>query len=496
MHTRFWRQAVLLAFTATILPLGVASARMEQTPIAVRVERVLNGLRPRMEVVGAPVRWSLQERMAEYKVPAVSISIVDGGRVVWARGFGVKEAGGTDPVSAATLFQAGSNSKAVAVSALLRLAQQGTVSLDTDVNRYLTSWKLPENDFTKQEPVTLRRLATHTGGTTVSGFPGYKVGAPRPTVPELLDGKAPSNTTPVRVDTVPGKSFRYSGGGTTIMQQLLVDVTGTSFPKLLQEQVFDPLGMTRSTFEQPLSAAHAADAARGHEKAVVVPGGWHVYPELAAAGLWTTPTDVATWMIAMGDAITGRATNFLAEKTASQIVGSAVPGRSPAERIGLGLFLSGSGNSFNITHGGQNEGFVSQFKLFTNTGQGAVIMVNVGEGGVRLMREIELAIAEEFGWPEGGTIKITKVEVDPAALKQLAGTYVLYNLAGRHFPKVIAEGSRLFYEFGAGRSELYPQSPTTFIGEDGTRFSFARDANGRDVLIIGTGAGAIAAVKQ
>ena len=503
MSPRFGIRLVLIIAT---LALAATTARTEQAPIGVRpqaaadvasrVARVVNGLRPRVEVVGSPTRWSLAERMAEYKAPAVSIAIVEGGGVVWAQGFGTTEAGGTIPVTATTMFQAGSNSKAITVSAMLRLVQAGTLSLDANVNQYLTSWKLPENEFTAQAPVTLRNLATHTAGTTVSGFPGYKVGEPRPTVPELLDGKAPANTAAVRVDTVPGKSFRYSGGGTTIMQQLLVDATRTPFPSLLKAQVFDPLGMTRSTFEQPLPAAIATDAARAHVKAIVVPGGWHVYPEMAAAGLWTTPTDLATWMIAMGDAIAGRSTGFLAEKTATQVTGSAVPGRSPAERIGLGLFLTGTGDSFNITHGGETEGFVSQFKLFPTTGKGAVIMVNIGEAGVRLMREIELAIAEEFAWPEGGTVKITTVPVDPDAIKRLAGTYVLYNFAGRHFPKVVVEGSRLFYEFGSARNELHAQSPTTFIGADGTRFSFARDANGRDILIIGTGASAIAALKQ
>jgi len=510
MNTRMTqRLATHLAALITVLAIGATSARTEQAPgsarpqadadVSSRVARVVNGLRPRIEVTGAPVRWSLAARMAEYRAPAVSIAIVDDGRIVWAQGFGVQEVGGPSAVTASTLFQAGSNSKAVTASAMLRLVQTGTLSLDANVNQYLTSWTLPENAFTAQAPVTLRRLATHTAGTTVSGFPGYAVGAPRPTVPELLDGKAPANTAAVRVDTVPGTAFRYSGGGATIIQQLLADATRLSFASVVKAQVFDPLGMTHSTFEQPLSTVRAADAARAHlnaEKSVVVPGGWHVYPELAAAGLWTTPTDLATWMIAMGDAIAGRSTSFLGQATASQVIGSAVPGRTPAERVGLGLFLTGSGDSFNITHGGQTEGFVSQFKLFPHIGKGAVIMVNIGESGVRLMREIELAIAEEFAWPEGGTVKITTVPVDPDALARLAGTYVLYNLAGRHFPKVVADGARLFYEFGAGRNELYAQSPTTFIGADGTRFSFARDANGRDVLIIGTGAGAIAALKQ
>ena len=201
MPPRFGTRLVLII---TTLALGAPSARTQQAPsgvrpqavadIASRVARVVSGLRPRVEVVGAPMRWSLADRMAEYQAPAVSIAIVEGGRVVWAQGFGVTEAGGTSPVTATTMFQAGSNSKAVTVSAMLRLAQAGTVSLDANVNQYLTSWKLPENEFTAQAPVTLRNLATHTAGTTVSGFPGYKVGERRPTVLELLDGKAPANT--------------------------------------------------------------------------------------------------------------------------------------------------------------------------------------------------------------------------------------------------------------------------------------------------------------
>jgi CubicO group peptidase (beta-lactamase class C family) len=484
---------------------GVASARAGQTPgavqpqpagdTAVRVERVLKGLRPRIEVEGAPVRWTLAERMAVYKVPAVSIAIIDGGRVVWAQGFGVTEVGGRDPVTGTTLFQAGSISKPIAVSAMLRLVDRGTLSLDANVNRYLTSWKLPENELTSQEPVTLRRLATHTAGTTVSGFPGYAVGAPRPTVPELLDGKAPANTAPVRVDTLPGQAFRYSGGGITIMQQVLIDVSGMPFPALLQQQVLGPIGMVHSSFEQPLSAARAADAARGHEKGVVVPGGWHVYPELAAAGLWTTPTDVAAWTVAMADALAGRSTAFLSRPTAAQVVASTVPGRTAQERVGPGLFFNGRGDSLSFGHGGQDEGFVSDLKMYLEIGKGAVIMVNSG-AGVGLIREIELAIEAEFGWPETGTTRITTVAVDPLVLERLTGTYVLYNLAGRHFPRVLREGTRLFYEFGAARNEMYPQSPATFIGADGTRFAFARDESGRDVLILGTGANAVAAVKQ
>lgn len=504
--------AAFLALTIAALTLAVGDARPKQgssgvrpqapPDTAARVERVLKGLRPRMEAEGAPARWTLAERMAAHKVPGVSLAIIDGGRVVWAQGFGVKEVGGQNPVSATTLFQAASNSKPVTVSAMLRLVDKGTLSLDANVNQYLTSWKLPENEFTKEIPVTLRRLATHTGGTTVHGFRGYKVGVPRPTVPELLDGKAPANHDPVRVDTIPGQKFRYSGGGTIVIQQLLADAAGTPFPALLQQQVFGPLGMGNSTFEQPLPEGRAADAARGHEKNAVLPGGWHVYPELAAAGLWTTPTDLATWAVAMGDAVVGRSTTFLSRATAAQIIGSAVPGRSPRERVGLGLLLYDSGDNLSLGHGGSNEGFLSDFKMFPNTGKGFAVMLNTGESGVGLMREIQFAIADEYKWPEIGTTRITTVAVDPAALDGVAGIYAIELTAGpnagRNLCPVVREGTRLFIQllWANAREELYPQSPTTFIGANGGRFSFTKDAAGRDVMMIGEGPRAMIGVKQ
>ena len=269
--------------------------------------------------------------------------------------------------------------------------------------------------------------------------------------PGGLDGKAPANTVPVRVDTLPGKRFRYSGGGTTIMQQIMIDVTGAPFPALLQQQVLGPLGMTRSSFEQPLPTALAADAAYGHEKDVAVAGRGNVYPELGAAGLWSTPTDLATWAIAMRDALTGQSTKFLSQATASQIISSAVPGRSAQERAGLGLFLNGGGESLSFSHGGQNEGFVTEVRMSLNSGQGVAIMVNTGEGGVGLLREILLAIGAEFGWPDSDTTKIKAVTVDLNALDQFTGTYAVYNFAGRFFPRIVREG-RAFLSRGGARA--------------------------------------------
>src|SRR6202008_2867755 len=193
---------------------------------------------------------------------------------------------------------AGSISKPVAAAGMLALVQEGKLSLDEDVNQKLKSWKVPENEFTREQKVTLRRLASHTAGLTVHGFPGYEVGEKLPTLVQILNGEKPANTLPIRVDLVPGTKERYSGGGVTIEQQVMMDVTGKAFPALMKETVLDKIGMSDSSYEQPLPEAWAARTPTGtYQDGKPVHGKWHVYPEMAAAGLWTTPGDLAKFAI-------------------------------------------------------------------------------------------------------------------------------------------------------------------------------------------------------
>jgi CubicO group peptidase (beta-lactamase class C family) len=237
---------------------------------------------------------NVRKLMEAYKIPGLSVTIINDFKIASARAFGVTEAGGTTPVSTRTLFQAGSISKPVAAVGALNLVEQRKLSLDDDVNRKLRSWKVPENEFTKEQKVTLRRILSHSAGLTVHGFPGYAVDQPLPTLTQILNGEKPANTPPVRVDFVPGTRWRYSGGAVLIEQQLMIDVTGKPFPQLMREIVFSKIGMNDSTYEQPLPRARAATAATGtYANGKAVAGRWHVYPEMAAAGLWTTPSDLA-----------------------------------------------------------------------------------------------------------------------------------------------------------------------------------------------------------
>jgi CubicO group peptidase (beta-lactamase class C family) len=267
-----------------------------------------------------PVALPLADLMAQHSVPGVSIAVINDGALEWARGYGVRETGQPGPVTPDTLFQVCSISKPVAALAALRLVQEGRIDLDENVNHYLTSWCIPANgDW--QPRVTLRHLLSHGAGLTQHGFPGYNRRALLPTLRQVLDGEPPANTGPVRVNALPGTQFRYSGGGTTVVQQLLMDVTGLPFPRLMRELVLDPLGMQPSTYEQPLPEARWADAASGHRTGgAPVDGQWHGYPEMAAAGLWTTPSDLARVALAVQRARAAEPDSFLRKEIVDEML--------------------------------------------------------------------------------------------------------------------------------------------------------------------------------
>jgi CubicO group peptidase (beta-lactamase class C family) len=452
------------------LPAAVATTRDTARIAGI----VLKGLRPRIEVVGRSVRWTLEERMAQYKVPGASIAVIQGGTVAWARGVGLKEAGKPDAVTTATLFQAGSASKVVAATAMLRLAERGTLSLDADVNRYLTSWRVPESRFTAAEKVTLRRIVSHNAGFTVHGFRGYAPGAPLPSTIQILNGAPPANSAPVVVDTFPGAIGRYSGGGLMVIQQLLMDVTGRPFPELIRREVLNPAGMTRSTYEQPLPESRTTEAARGHlATGSAVPGGWNVMPEQAAAGLWTTATDLAKWAIAVADAVAGRSTALLSQDMATQMLTPQKDG------FGLGPQISGAGRALNFGHSGANVGYRAHVWMFPASGAGVVILTNSDNGGA-LSEEVIRALAAELAWPEYAPQHITPVPLDSAALARIVGTYLLRVGPGRSVD-VRREGNTLTM-YGPQNlvQELVPESATRFVNPlNGWRFEFVRDASGR-----------------
>jgi len=394
------------------------------------------------------VKWTIADRQKFYKVPGVSIAVIANGRVEWARGYGVVAANGRS-VDAETLFQAASISKPVASMVALHLVDDGKLVLDEDVNLKLRSWKVPENEFTKSQKVTLRRLLNHSAGLTVHGFGGYAAGEPVPSLLDVLDGKKPANSQPIRVDITPGTQWRYSGGGYEVMQQLVMDVAGKPFPDLAQEFVLGPLGMTRSTYQQPLPVQLGANAAAGHNSnGVMIEGRWHTYPEMAAAGLWTTPSDLARVVLELqhGGRVLKPATQ---REMLTKILGD----------YGLGLGLMDTDGHKAFSHGGANEGFRCTLFGYLDGGSGAVVMTN-GDNGSGLADEILRSISVEYGWVDYKTKLRTVVSVPPDILAGYAGVYPL----GPGFDVTVTYENGKLYATAQGRKlELFPESPTSFF---------------------------------
>jgi CubicO group peptidase (beta-lactamase class C family) len=303
----------------------------------------------------------------------------------------VAEAGGGRKVTKDTLFQAASVSKPVSAMGALRLVQEGKVGLDEDVNKYLRTWKVPPSPAANGKPVTLRELLSHSAGLNVHGFGGYEAGKPRPTLLQVLDGKSPADSAPIRVEAEPGVKMEYSGGGYCVIQQLIEDVTGQPFPAAMKKLVLDRAGMATSTFEQPIPAARADQTASGHgEDGAPIAGRWHVYPEMAAAGLWTTATDLVHFGTELAKSAHGRSNRVLNLKVAGAMLSRQKGG------YGLGVALSKEG-ARGFMHGGSNAGFRS-LMLVLDTGHGFAILTN-GDNGDKLNGEVLQRIAQVYAWP-------------------------------------------------------------------------------------------------
>lgn len=368
---------ILLLFSLCTVALFCQQDKSAQADA--QIEQIKSGL----------ITYTIQDRMAELGVPGLSIAVIHNFQIDWAKAYGVLDSETQEPVTERTLFQAASISKPVACMGALKLAQEGKLDITKNVNEFLSSWKLPENDHTDGNPVTLSHLMSHSGGTTVHGFPGYKPSKPLPTVPQILDGEDPANTKAVRVDLDPGTKFRYSGGGTTIMQQLVMDVTGIGFPEYMREAVLVPAGMEYSTYQQPLPESLLKFAAAGHMRnGDPIIEKRHTYPEMAAAGLWTTPTDLANLAIEVQKSLKGESNKILNQEFVTKMVTAF------ADTVyGLGFSINREGY---FSHGGSNAGFRCILMAHKEDGYGAVIMTNGSNSAI--YNEILRAIARAYDW--------------------------------------------------------------------------------------------------
>lgn len=380
-----------------------------------KIKAVEQSLSAWVQLEGAS-KWSLEERMKHYNIKGVSIAVVKDYKIDWVKGYGWADEGEKRAVTPQTLFQAGSISKSLNGVGLLTLVQDKKVDLYADINKYLTSWKFPYDSLSKGKIISLANLLSHTAGLSVHGFPGYAMGDTIPTVQQVLDGKPPANTQAVRSMFEPGLRSQYSGGGTTISQLLLMDVTSQPYEKYLWEHVLKPLDMTGSTYTQPVNKNGQklyATAYYGDGKEVK--GRYHIYPEQAAAGLWTNPTDLSRYIIETQLALVGKSEKVLSQQMTRLRLTPYIDSAAA-----LGVFILDKEGTKYFSHNGQDEGFTAAY-IGSFDGNGAVVMSNSDNGS--LNGEVINSIASVYGWRGLQPVSRKVAEVSDTVLSKYTGSY-------------------------------------------------------------------------
>lgn len=413
-----------------VLLTGAVELFAQPNQIRSRIQGVENGLIPLVPVKGFK-GWTIEERMKHHNIQGVSIAVINNFKVEWVKAYGWADTARKIKMTPKTMLSAGSISKMVMAAGALKMVEQGTLDLDKPINNYLNSWKLGENSFTKKTPVTLRMLLSHTGGTSQSAYFGYEANLKKfPTLVEILDGRAPDGTRRVGVVKEPNTGFQYSGGGSLIAQLAMMDMSKMDFESLMRRLVFDKLGMHAATFEQPLSPKYAKLASWGYQDVSWYKGTPYVYPQQAAAGLYSTPEDLAKFIVDLQLSYYGKgkilSSSMLREMMKPQAVFSE--GNVSKEEIAVGPFLyqrpdntEDKGIYFNFD--GANAGFIASAMGNLTEGYGVVIMVNSGNDYNGLCKEIRRSVAKTYGWYKFLPDEITPAKLDTTTLNSYTGRY-------------------------------------------------------------------------
>lgn len=434
---------------------AIASPVVAQTKIEIdqSISQVESGLMPAIRF-GDEALWSLESRMKHYNVPGLSIAVIKDSKIIWSKGYGYADIESKKPVSSKTLFQAGSISKPVTAYAVLKELERGKLNPSIDINTFLKSWTIPANENTKESKVSIQNILSHTAGLTVAGFDGYERGTPIPSLLQILGGQSPANSKAIMVNKVPGKSFRYSGGGYTVLQQLLIDLKHKDFETIMKETVPNPLAMTNSTFSQSLTEIQARNAATAyHNDGTEVKGKYHIYPELAAAGLWTTAEDLAKYVIDIQNTLNNKSHKVISKKTAAEFTS---PFKDPF--VGLGMFLDNKKGQVYFIHGGINEGFQSLFVGSKTSGDGVVILTNTNKQ--QFIDELVRSVANVYQWPNYVTAANKKLPMTDNDLSDNTGNYTNDKYS---FYKIYRDQNKLMMTYNTdGPIELFKVDENTY----------------------------------
>ncbi|MFT4600375.1 MAG: CubicO group peptidase (beta-lactamase class C family) [Arenicella sp.] len=436
---------------------------------------VENNITSKVHIEGErPTNYSILQKMEEYSVPGISIAIAKDGKLVYAKGFGIANSKTGSSVDSNTLFQAASISKPLAALSILKLVEKGKIDLDVDVNTYLKAWKIPENKHTIDEKVTLRRILNHTAGITVHGFPGYKPTDVFPSTIDVLKGKG--NTPVITVDTIPGSIWRYSGGGYTIIQQIVKDVSGFELDEYMEKYIFLEIGMIESSFEQPIDESKSKIVSGAYdEKGKLYKGVWHNYPEIAAAGLWTTPSDLIKYCIHIQNIFNRNKEGVLTQETVTEML---TPHKN---NWGLGPSLTNDGDSLRFGHGGKNAGFTNNMTAFVHKGDAIVVMTN-GDNGRSIIDDVFRAVSTFYAWNIANYVTVNPISIDKKELVKFTGKYSYPENGKRVFLNVKLKNGQLVMKDPAVPDPILLTclSPSEFIDLDrGITIDFRTNEDGK-----------------
>lgn len=451
---------VVTALLIAAIPFMTIAQQVQQYSKEVedKIVAVENSLGGWVHIQDSVNTWTIQQRMAYYDIKGASIAVVQNYKIIWAKGYGWADVKTNKPVTPQTLYQAGSISKSLNAVGVLKLVHDKKLDLYKDINQYLQTWKFPYDSLSKGKMITTANLLSHSAGLTVHGFPGYANGDTIPSLPAVLNGKAPANTEAVRSAFEPGVRFQYSGGGITISQLIVEDITRMPYDKYMFQNVLQPLGMTMSSYTQPPADNKKQFLATGYRaNGKEVDTKFHVYPEQAAAGLWTNPTDLCKYIIETQLSINGKQSNVLNKEMTRLRLTPYVD-----SSVALGVFIEKKGGEKYFGHNGADEGFLSAYTGSFENGNGVVVMVNSDNS--KLLNEVINSVATVYGWKDYYTPVNKKIiSLEDKRADAYAGDYLLQGDTltisrkdNAHFLTV--NRSEIF--------QIYYSSPDAFFSKD------------------------------
>ncbi len=421
MNNFFTKFQLLLIFTSFQVNILLRQTTNNYSKeIEEKIKQVESNLTAAVQIENIPpTKWTIDERMKFYHANGISITVIKDYKIEWTKSYGWADSLEQRPVTSITRFQVGSNSKSINAVGVLKLVQDGKINLHEDINKYLKSWKFPYDTLSKGKKITVANLLSHTAGMTVHGFPGYEIGDTIPALTQILDGQKPANTQAVRSIFEPSLKFQYSGGGTTISQLIVQDVTGQPYDEYMWQNVLKPMGMTNSSYTQPPTKKVEKFLATGYyNDGKPVKGKYHIYPEQAAAGLWTTSNDLAKYVIETQLSLEGKSQKVLNKETTTLRLTPYVDSTSA-----LGVFILNKGGVKYFNHGGVDEGFVSQYVGSFEGGNGVVVMTNTYN--TALFNEIIYSVASTYNWKNYSPEVRKTISLPDTIISSYMGKYML-----------------------------------------------------------------------